>query len=228
MTIADRKEREKRQRFDSILAAAQELFYEKGYQLTTMERIAERAELNKATIYLYFAGKDELYLAITLKGILELEARLAQDLAKAQDPEGRICTIFHTFVAHCLENPELFRISQYFLAGAARENLAPKLLEEINVITGRLLALGRDALKQGMDRGDFRRDLDPERFCLIAWRMATGLLDLSIPGGTAGRGETDPLLFEEALDILVEGIRARPAGNAGKKATAKKRAPTKH
>jgi TetR/AcrR family transcriptional regulator len=210
MTIADRKEREKRQRCDSILGAAKELFYEKGYQLTTMERIAERAELNKATIYLYFSSKDELYLAITLEGILELETRLTQALAKAKDPEGRIRTIFNIFTAHCLENPELFRISQYFLAGTARENLAPRLLEEINVITSRLLGLGRDALAEGMDRGDFRRGLDPELFCLIAWRMATGLLDLFIPGGAAGkRGEADSRLFEEALDILIEGIRVK-------------------
>ena len=44
MSVVSRREREKLQRRQAILDAAKELFLEKGYFLTTMEAIAEKAE----------------------------------------------------------------------------------------------------------------------------------------------------------------------------------------
>ncbi len=68
MGTAARKEREKQKRREEILAAARDLFYEKGYQNTTVEEIAEAAEISKGTVYLYFASKDELYVSVILEG----------------------------------------------------------------------------------------------------------------------------------------------------------------
>ena len=53
MGIAERKERERRDRINTILVAARDLFFEKGYR-ATMDEIAERAEISKGTLYIYF------------------------------------------------------------------------------------------------------------------------------------------------------------------------------
>jgi AcrR family transcriptional regulator len=51
-------------RRDQILAAATSMFAEKGYSRATMKAIALRAGLAPGTIYLYFASKRDLILAL--------------------------------------------------------------------------------------------------------------------------------------------------------------------
>jgi AcrR family transcriptional regulator len=60
MGISERREREKAERRMAILECAKELILQKGVEKLSMEEIAQKAELSKATIYLYFSGKDVL------------------------------------------------------------------------------------------------------------------------------------------------------------------------
>ena len=69
MGIQERKSREKDLRRQQIQEAAKELFLLKGFNSTTMEDIAKKAELSPATIYLYFKNKDELYVSLNLISI---------------------------------------------------------------------------------------------------------------------------------------------------------------
>ncbi|MBW1786607.1 MAG: helix-turn-helix transcriptional regulator [Deltaproteobacteria bacterium] len=62
MGIKERKKREKDERKASILNAAMQVYAEVGYHATTMEKIAARAELSRATLYLYFKTKDEIFV----------------------------------------------------------------------------------------------------------------------------------------------------------------------
>ena len=47
-----------------ILKASRQLFSIKGYEETTMEDVAARAEVSKATLYNYFPGKDSLLMEL--------------------------------------------------------------------------------------------------------------------------------------------------------------------
>lgn len=47
-----------------IVAAARELFLEQGYGTTSMDAVAKRAKVSKATLYAHFTGKEELFTAI--------------------------------------------------------------------------------------------------------------------------------------------------------------------
>ncbi len=49
---------------EEIVVAATDLFMEKGYELTSMEAVAKRANVSKLTIYSHFADKTELFRAI--------------------------------------------------------------------------------------------------------------------------------------------------------------------
>ena len=61
MGISERREREKSERRKAILSCARELILSQGVQRVSMEDIARKAELSKATVYLYFSGKDVLF-----------------------------------------------------------------------------------------------------------------------------------------------------------------------
>ena len=84
MGIAERKEREKQQRREEIVQAAEEVFFSKGFELSTMDDIAARAELSKGTIYLYFKNKEDLHMAVARRSI----QMLRKLTTKATEGEG--------------------------------------------------------------------------------------------------------------------------------------------
>lgn len=74
MGIAERKEREKQQRKEEIIQAAEDVFFSRGFEQSTMDDIAERAELSKGTLYLYFKSKEDLHMAVARRAIVMLRA----------------------------------------------------------------------------------------------------------------------------------------------------------
>jgi len=49
---------------DRLIEAATELFYVQGYEATSVAEVLEKAEVNSGSLYYYFAGKEELLLAV--------------------------------------------------------------------------------------------------------------------------------------------------------------------
>jgi AcrR family transcriptional regulator len=58
------KEKQRQERADLILQAAQAVFTEKGYHDTSMDEIAARVGVAKGTVYLYFPSKQDLVFAL--------------------------------------------------------------------------------------------------------------------------------------------------------------------
>jgi len=61
MGITERREREKKERRMAILNCARELILLQGVDQVSMDDIARKAELSKATLYLYFPGKEVIF-----------------------------------------------------------------------------------------------------------------------------------------------------------------------
>ena len=64
MTLEKRRQREKDQRHESILNAAEKLFFSRGYDNVSMDEIANEAELSKPALYYYFKDKESLFSAV--------------------------------------------------------------------------------------------------------------------------------------------------------------------
>ncbi|MDR2403119.1 MAG: TetR/AcrR family transcriptional regulator [Spirochaetaceae bacterium] len=64
MGITERRSRERIERKALIINCAKDLILEYGVAKVSMMDIAQRAELSKATLYLYFPGKDALFQEI--------------------------------------------------------------------------------------------------------------------------------------------------------------------
>jgi AcrR family transcriptional regulator len=205
-----RREREKLARRETIIEAAKELFYQKGFPDTTMEEIASAAEVSKGTLYLYFSSKDELYVSIILEGFQIIDQKLEEISVSESELVAKGRSMFMSFVEFCLENREYFRITQYFLSETARRNLPAALIEGLSTYTTGLLGYVADLVAEGKTEGIIRDDVDPYTFAVIAWRTATGLLDLAViedETGLAGGEYID--LFEQAFDFLLGGAMDR-------------------
>ena len=78
------KERVRIERELEILNAAREVFSERGFEKTSIDDIAERVGIGKGTVYLHFASKEEILVAIMQRANEQLVVRCRR-LADAQE-----------------------------------------------------------------------------------------------------------------------------------------------
>lgn len=78
-----RWERRKDARPQELLAAALDLFVDRGYAATRLEDVARRAGVSKGTLYLYFENKQELFKAVVRENIVDVIGKARSDLAAA-------------------------------------------------------------------------------------------------------------------------------------------------
>lgn len=81
-----------------IIAEAETLFNRQGFDGASMRDIASAAEMQPASVYYYFASKEELLWAVWEKGGIELLERVKNAIAGKKDPWDRMETacIAHT------------------------------------------------------------------------------------------------------------------------------------
>ncbi len=97
----------KAQRRAAILEHAARVFAARGYPGTDMQAVADAAGVAKGTLYLYFAGKEELFLAATDQGLRRMREHV-HAIADAQpDPLEHIRAAVRAYLAYFLEHPEL-------------------------------------------------------------------------------------------------------------------------
>ena len=64
LSMRSLRERQREERAALILEAAQQIFSEKGYVEASIDEIAARTGIAKGTVYLHFASKEELVVAL--------------------------------------------------------------------------------------------------------------------------------------------------------------------
>lgn len=69
---------------EQILRAAERLFLQNGFALTSMDAITAAAGVSKQTVYSYFPGKENLFEMV----LRDLVARHVQVLTQGHDPEN--------------------------------------------------------------------------------------------------------------------------------------------
>lgn len=71
---------------DKIINSAHKLFYEKGYNATSIDDILKDAKLNKGSLYHLFKGKKELLLAVIKERIAKNLENKYKDVATTKNP----------------------------------------------------------------------------------------------------------------------------------------------
>ncbi|MBC7952700.1 MAG: TetR/AcrR family transcriptional regulator [Rhodospirillaceae bacterium] len=116
---------------EAILDAAQACFLEHGYSSTSMDMVAAKATVSKATIYAHFQSKDELFGAIIRRRCDDHSEGLgAVTLAENLDARAAL-TAMASHLLTMLMNPEVIGIYRMVVAEAARHpDLAKAYYEE--------------------------------------------------------------------------------------------------
>ena len=142
----------------AILAAARDEFAEHGLGGARMERIAERAALDKRLIYYYFENKDSLFLAVledTYLNIRKAEKQLRlNDLPPAEAVRKLTEFTWNYYLAH----PEFLTLLNSANLHRARHLEGSTRARELN--TPLIQTLGA-VLERGREAGVFRGGIDP-------------------------------------------------------------------
>jgi AcrR family transcriptional regulator len=84
------KEKQRQEREELILQAAEEVLLEKGYYETSMDEIAARVGIAKGTIYKHFPGKEDLVLGIFKRDMQALLQGIDEIIGKEQTPSAKL------------------------------------------------------------------------------------------------------------------------------------------
>ncbi len=179
MGIKERKEREKARRRETILKAAEKLYIKHGFDRLTMDKVAEEAELNKATIYLYFKNKSDLFHGLVNKGLLLLHNKIRRHVETANTGLEKIIAVAKAYQEFHNEEPH------YSLAINHEESKDGKTskidVKELPYYkktdeTGiKIFAIIIEAFTQGKGDGSMRKDVHPPIAAVHLWGFMTGL-----------------------------------------------------
>lgn len=159
MGISERRQREKEQRKTEIIDAAERLFFSRSYEDVSMDEIAHEVELNKATIYLYFQNKETLFATIVLRGVEILKQKYMACMEKQVPGIVKVTLMGQAYYQFSQEYPDYLRMIHYY--GSERFSKEDPCTSEIGRGYGTCRQILRDAIREGIDDGTIRADLDP-------------------------------------------------------------------
>jgi len=150
-----RWERRKDARPQELLAAALELFVDRGFAATRLEDVARAAGVSKGTLYLYFENKQELFKAVVRDSIVQAIGQAEDDLAAAEGMPSEL------LLREMLQR-WWSQVGATKVAGLAKLMMAecgnfPELAQFYNEeVIERGNALVHKVLARGLARGEFR------------------------------------------------------------------------
>jgi len=205
MGTAERRERQKAELRDQILAAAAAIIARDGFDALTMRKIADAIEYSPATLYLHFASRDEIALELVRNGF-EALVRHMMPAAAETDPLARVYAIGRAYLEFAQAEPQTYRLI---------------FMEDERFASPIMLQLKNDASNPGdtaidflvttvrelLERGIFR-PLPAEMIAALLWSSLHGIAALKLScsqypfeGDIAAPGEA-------LMEILIRGLRA--------------------
>ena len=125
---------------ERILDAAGELFVERGISRVSMADVAAAAGCSRATLYRYFADRQELHLAFIHREGRRVGALVARDIASVAGRESQVVAAVTSAVRHVRDSPHL---AAWFEAGDA--SLTTELVRSSDVLGSLGLGLADDS-----------------------------------------------------------------------------------
>jgi len=202
--------RRKQARPAELLAAALELFVERGYAATRLEDVANRAGVSKGTVYLYFPGKEELFKAVVREGLVPLLERGEKLVAEQR---GSALELIRDLVRGWWEG---FGLTPY--AGIPKLMISecrnfPELGKfYVDEVISRGQKLVCSAVQRGVDSGEFRQ-IDPAYVARLVFAPLVLMVIYHHSFDFCSAQKVDPDAYvEQHLDILQRGLLATSRG----------------
>ena len=152
-------ELKKEKRTEDIFEAALQCFNEAGYDATTMESIALKANISKGGMYHYFGSKRELFLDLFRYRVNKYFYEMKSYLNKEDTPEQRIRTLVKKAGQILKRNQDFYRFCLEFLSKGARDAEIRRIMTDFY---RNCVGTFRDLVDEGITKGHFK-EVDSEK-----------------------------------------------------------------
>lgn len=226
MGIAERKEREKEQRANAIIDAAEKVFFERGLENATMDEVAERAELSKGTLYLYFKNKEAIVFEIFRRALSLLMSKFNEVYQEEQSGFENLLNVGRAFIEFSKVSSNYFSVMGHFemkhtfetedcscgasTDGSDKHKNMCDCCEFNKQDNCPMAALSRIIVK-GMEDGSIRKDIEPVLLAHLLWLQTMGVLQLAKASKSHLQvfGIEEEQIIRGYLDLLTDGIKGR-------------------
>ena len=197
-----RRERKKQETRLQLIKAALGLFREQGYDATTVEQIANAADVAKGTFFNYFKTKEAILPALVEWRLQELGAALAPEQGAPASPVARIKLALRLVADDPLLSDHA--LTRRMFALVQRRHSDAQFGQP-------LVQLFAEQVRQAQDAGEIRADLDAVYLACVICALFFQQMMMWHHGY---RPTALPEALDAAVDLLLDGI----AGPKWKKA----------
>jgi AcrR family transcriptional regulator len=206
MGVLERRKREKEIRQELAINAAMAIYDEEGYHAITMERIAERSELSRAALYLYFKSKEEILINATVSFFNDFAA-LLQELYdnREKNKDTLFESLWECFKQTYEKNPATFSASQYFHQREMIRNLPEDLRNVLFRSGAKVIGLQHKIVEYGVGEGVFIQ-ADPRALSEVIWSSFLGIVYLERSRNVLSKKNHLDITHDLAARVLIRGV----------------------
>ena len=181
-----------------ILAAAERIFVDHGYEGATIRKIADEVGLSSTALYMHFSDKSEILHEICERAFEQLLVMNRAVLDEPGTPEQRMRRLMQSYVRFGFENPNAYRLVYMTrpLEAQQAQSVAQSLGHEL---FGAFVRVVEEAAAEGRLRGD------PRPTAQALWAGAHGVVSLMITKPYFDWVDRDRLV-DTLLDALFIGL----------------------
>lgn len=161
---------------NTILDAAETVFYRKGVARTTLTDIAESAGVTRGAIYWHFANKGEVFDAMMRRAIDPLEAISEADYSTSTQPLEELRTRILTTMERIDSDPRYIRVFAIAMHKSEYVDEMVPLVDQCLECCDRHLLRQEQAIAVARQLGHLPAKVDPHRAALSLSAMIDGLI----------------------------------------------------
>lgn len=181
-----------------ILAAAERIFVDHGYEGATIRKIADEVGLSSTALYMHFSDKSEILHEICERAFEQLLVMNRTVLAEPGTPEQRMRRLMQSYVRFGFENPNAYRL--IYMTRPVEAQQAQSVAQSLgHELFGAFVQVVEEAATEGRLRGETRATAQ------TLWAGAHGVVSLMITKPYFDWVARD-LLIDTLLDALFVGL----------------------
>ena len=205
-----KKELLKKEKRDHILKSAAQVFARRGYNRTLIADIATEADIGKGTVYEYFKSKEDLFFAVFEWFVKTSETDVKDHIAAlGGSVSDRLMVLSRSLMETWIGVGDLYTLVMEFWSASASSKMRNQFKNAFRKGYQDYRYLVSALIQEGIDRGEFRVDVD--KASLAASLVGTWdalLLQAWFDDGF------DPLaVAEHFMSMVIRGMRCEKDGS---------------
>lgn len=206
MGVKDRRNRERETRRKSATDAAMAIYEEEGYHAVTMEKIAERSELSRAALYLYFKNKDEILIS-AIQSHADYFAGLLQEVFDNRErfKENLLEKLWECFQKFFAQDPAAFTAWQYLHQREMISSLSPALRQLLYDASVKVVTLQHRIVEYAVTQKVFRQ-CDHRALSEVIWSTFLGIVYAERSKNFLSQKDHMAITQDTAKLVLAQGV----------------------